>query len=70
MRLVQLVILITLGVMLYRYVRRKLPSSSSAGRKGGKVENLVQCAVCGVRLPESEAHCKQGVCYCPSHSRR
>ena len=67
-RLIQMAVLVALGVMLYRYVQKKIASGGSPGPASRtKTEKLVQCSQCGVRLPESDATRKNDVYYCPAH---
>jgi len=70
-RLIQWAVLVFLGVMLYRYVQKKIaPAAPSRPGRSTKTEKLVQCRQCGIRLPESEAFRKNDAYYCPRHRGR
>lgn len=70
-RLIQLAVLVALAVLLYRYVRKSLMESRpDRMKKRSKIESLVQCRDCGVRLPESDAVKKGDHFYCPAHSKK
>jgi len=70
-RLIQLAVLVVLGVILYRYVQKKIaPAGSSRPNRRTKTEKLVQCRQCGIRLPESDALRKNDAYYCPRHRGR
>lgn len=57
-----MVLLVTLGVMLWRvlentlgdWLRKRLPSQSS-GTTPSQGETLVRCDICGVHVPQSRA---------------
>jgi uncharacterized protein len=63
MPLRSLVILIAVALVIYA-VRRLWQSSRPAGKRGLKSARVVQCAHCGVYIPEHEALTRGGRFYC------
>jgi uncharacterized protein len=63
MPLRSLVILIAVALVIYA-ARRLWQSSRPAGRRGQKSARMVQCAHCGVYVPENEALARDGRFYC------
>jgi uncharacterized protein len=54
-----------LGVIIYAVAKNWL--RSGAGRPGAAdkaPETIVRCAACGLNLPQSEAHARDGLWYC------
>ncbi|HEX4585790.1 MAG TPA: PP0621 family protein [Burkholderiaceae bacterium] len=52
-----------LGVIVYTLAKNWL--RSGAGRPGDRPpEAIVRCAACGLNVPQSEAHARDGLWYC------
>ncbi|HYQ70941.1 MAG TPA: PP0621 family protein [Gammaproteobacteria bacterium] len=58
-----LVILIAVALIVMA-VRGLWRSSRTADSRGEKTARMVQCAHCGVYIPENEAHTSEGRFYC------
>lgn len=64
-----LVILIAIALVVIA-VRGLLRSSRPAGRRGQQPARVVQCAHCGVYIPEHEALASGGRFYCSDAHRK
>ena len=56
-------VLVALGAYLLakRWIR---PGAPRAHRQGSASEAMVRCAACGLNVPQSEAHAREGQWYC------
>jgi uncharacterized protein len=66
-RILLILILIAIAILAYR--RLKKSSSRPQVRKQTTAGRMVQCAVCGLYLPEQEAISHQGKYYCSQSHR-
>jgi uncharacterized protein len=65
-RLLLILIIVAIAILAFR--RLKESASRPDARKKTKTGQMVQCAACGLYLPEREAIRHQGKYYCsPSH---
>ena len=57
--------------LLYRILQRYAGSMQPQDREASAVSTMVQCAHCGLHLPEEESLCVNGKHYCcKSHSEQ
>jgi uncharacterized protein len=66
-RILLIFILIAIAILAFRRLKRA--SSRPPERKKTTTGRMVQCATCGLYLPEQEAISQQGRYYC-SHAHR
>ncbi|KAF0101384.1 MAG: hypothetical protein FD187_1350 [bacterium] len=70
-KLITLILLVLLGVYLYRRMTRKRDAAAAAdAREVPAAEDMVRCKTCGVNLPRSEAILSAGRFYCCDEHRR
>lgn len=67
-KLITLILLVLLGVYLYRRMTRKRDAADA--REAPAAEDMVRCKTCGVNLPRSEAILSAGRFYCCDEHRR
>jgi len=67
-KLITLILLVLLGVYLYRRMIRKRDAADT--REAPAAEDMVRCKTCGVNLPRSEAILSGGRFYCCDEHRR
>jgi uncharacterized protein len=67
-KLITLILLVLLGVYLYRRMARKRDAADA--REAPAAEDMVRCKTCGVNLPRSEAILSEGRFYCCDEHRR
>jgi uncharacterized protein len=66
-RILLITILIAIAILVFRRLKRS--SSRPQARKKTAVGRMVQCAACGLYLPEKEALSHQGKYYCSTSHR-
>jgi uncharacterized protein len=66
-RLLLILILIAIAILAFRRLKRS--SSKPQARKKTTIGRMVQCATCGLYLPEQEAISHQGKYYCSQSHR-
>lgn len=69
-KLITLILLVLLGVYLYRRMTRQRDAADADAREAPAVEDMVRCKTCGVNLPRSEAILSGGRFYCCDEHRR
>lgn len=70
-KLITLILLVLLGVYLYRRMTRQRDAAADAdGEAAPAAEDMVRCKTCGVNLPRSEAILSGGRFYCCDEHRR
>lgn len=67
-KLITLILLVLLGVYLYRRMTRQRDAAADA-REDPAAEDMVRCKTCGVNLPRSEAILSGGRFYCCDEHR-
>lgn len=67
-KLITLILLVLLGVYLYRRMTRKRDAADA--HETPAAEDMVRCKTCGVNLPRSEAILSAGRFYCCDEHRR
>ncbi len=68
-KLITLILLVLLGVYLYRRMTRQRDAAADT-REAPAAEDMVRCKTCGVNLPRSEAILSGGRFYCCDEHRR
>jgi len=66
-RILVLLILIAIAILVFRRLKRS--SSQPQVRNKASTGRMVQCATCGLYLPEQEALSHQGKYYCSQSHR-
>lgn len=69
-KLITVVILVILGVYLYKRMTGQIGGRRAPPPEEKVVEDMVRCKTCGVNLPRSEAIMSQGRFYCCDEHRR
>jgi len=75
--LAKLLLLVAVAAIVYvllknyrRAISRQQEQAPPDASRGGKDEDMVRCAQCGVHLPRSESFLSQGIHYCSEEHRK
>lgn len=69
-KIITLALIVLLVWWVLRNYRRRVDRKDQPPAVGGKGEDMVRCAQCGVHLPRSESLTTRGAFYCSAEHRR